>query len=102
RVASDSGFVFQRFSIDGVQVGSWSCEVAYSTVSFPVTAGTHTFTWTYSKDGSVASGLDAAFIDNVVFPVNTVGPDDWFAVQANVGDVLTFRTSTPGDGAGEP
>ena len=102
RVSSESGFDFLRFSIDGVQVGSWSGEVPYSTVSFPVTAGTHTFSWTYSKDGSVVSGLDAAFIDNVVFPVNTAGPDDWFAVQANVGDVLTFRTSTPGDGSSEP
>ena len=32
-----------------------------------LTAGEHVLEWRYSKDGSVSSGDDAVWIDNVVF-----------------------------------
>jgi hypothetical protein len=32
----------------------------------PPTAGSHTFRWTYSKDGSVSSGSDTAWVDEVL------------------------------------
>ncbi|MCO6456926.1 MAG: Ig-like domain-containing protein [Pirellulaceae bacterium] len=70
RVSSEQSFDFLRFYIDGVQQASWSgIENGFTNVSFPVTAGVHTFEWRYTKDGSVNSGLDAAFIDDVVFPL---------------------------------
>ncbi|HKQ49065.1 MAG TPA: LamG-like jellyroll fold domain-containing protein [Phycisphaerae bacterium] len=36
------------------------------TNTFDVSAGIHTLRWQYSKDGSVATGADAAAIDNVI------------------------------------
>lgn len=69
-VSSETNFDFLKFYIDGVlQTGaSWSGAVPWAAVSYPVTAGSHTFKWVYSKDISVAVGSDAAWIDNVVLP----------------------------------
>jgi hypothetical protein len=36
-------------------------------VSFPVKAGTRTFEWTYSKDGSEPEWDDTAWIDDIIF-----------------------------------
>lgn len=67
RVSSEPNFDFLRFYIDGVQQGTgWSGDIAFNNVSFPLTGGvTHTLRWEYSKDTSVDSGLDRAFVDNV-------------------------------------
>ncbi|OGT38612.1 MAG: hypothetical protein A3K00_05860 [Gallionellales bacterium RIFOXYD2_FULL_52_7] len=66
RVSSEANFDFLRFYIDGVQVASWSGLLSWQTVTYPVAAGTHTFKWSYTKDGSVNAGSDAAWIDAVV------------------------------------
>lgn len=67
-VSSESGYDFLKFYIDGVEKGSWSGDVAWEVVSFPVTPGQHTFKWAYKKDYSVTGGQDAAFIDDIIFP----------------------------------
>jgi len=69
KVSSESGFDYLKFYIDGPEKGSWSGEEDWAEVSFPVSAGTRTFTWTYSKDSSDYAGNDAAWIDDIVFPV---------------------------------
>ena len=69
RVSSESGYDFLTFHIDGVEKDTWSGEEGWAEVSFPVTAGTRTFKWTYSKDGSVSEGDDTAWIDDIVFPI---------------------------------
>jgi len=56
------------FTIDGWTVGEWSGELDWTEVSFPVTAGIHTFEWIYAKDGSVDEGEDTAWIDDIRFP----------------------------------
>ena len=55
------------FKIDGVtQSGaSWDGSTPWTTVSYPVTAGTHTFRWEYDKDTSASSGADEVYIDDV-------------------------------------
>jgi cysteine-rich repeat protein len=66
RVSSEGSFDFLRFYIDNVQQGSgWSGEVGWTQAQFAVGAGNHTFRWTYAKDGSVSSGSDKAWIDQV-------------------------------------
>jgi len=42
----------------------------WDAVTFPVTAGTRTFEWTYSKDGSISKGSDTAWIDDIIFPLD--------------------------------
>jgi hypothetical protein len=59
---------FLAFFIDNTEMDRWDGEVEWSRVSYPVTQGTHTFKWVYSKDYSVSSGYDAAWIDYIIFP----------------------------------
>ncbi len=102
RVSSEAGYDGLRFFIDGTQVGGWSgIETMFTHESFPVTAGNHTFLWSYTKDYSLDEGLDTAFVDNVTFvtPATIV---DWYAVTMEAGKtMLSVRSSTPGDGAGQ-
>lgn len=69
RVSSESGCDYLGFYIDGVKQDEWAGEQDWAQVSFPVTAGTRTFEWTYSKDGSASSGDDTAWIDDIAFPI---------------------------------
>jgi len=69
KVSSESGYDYLNFHIDNEEKGKWSGEQEWEQVSFPVTAGTRTFTWTYSKDGSSSRGSDTAWLDDIVFPV---------------------------------
>jgi hypothetical protein len=58
------------FSIDGVEKGRWSGDQDWAAVSFPAAAGTHTFEWVYTKDSSSTRGSDAAWIDDITFPLS--------------------------------
>jgi hypothetical protein len=68
KVSSESGYDFLRFYIDDVKKDEWSGQMDWAKIVYPVTAGTRTFKWEYSKDVSVAEGDDAAFVDYIVFP----------------------------------
>ena len=70
KVSSEASYDFLKFYIDGVQKDEWSGEEGWAEVSYPVTAGTHTFKWEYSKDMSVSSGSDCAWVDYIVFPAS--------------------------------
>ncbi len=68
KVSSEPGHDFLAFYIDGVLQNSWSGEVSWSVVSFPLAAGIHTLLWRYVKDSGLSSGSDAAWIDSVTLP----------------------------------
>ena len=56
------------FSIDGVQQFAYGAHVSgWNEYSYPVSAGSHTFRWEYTKDGSVNPTGDAMFVDNISF-----------------------------------
>lgn len=60
------------FYIDGaVQFSYGDAIMGWHTYGYNVTAGTHTFTWEYSKDNSVDPEGDAFQVDNVVFGFGT-------------------------------
>ena len=61
-----------RFYIDGTLMFDYGAHQAWESVSYPVGAGQHTFTWTYKKDNSVNPTGDVFFIDDVTF-VGTSG-----------------------------
>jgi hypothetical protein len=65
KVSSEASFDYLHFYIDGAEQDKWSGNLDWSQVSFPVTAGIHTFYWSYTKDGSLSSGSDAAWIDMI-------------------------------------
>ena len=69
KTASESGFDYLRFYVDGVKMGEWSgLQAAWTSVSYPLAAGVHTLTWSYEKDGDGANGADTAWIDSASLP----------------------------------
>ena len=71
KISSEGSYDFLRFYVDGVeQAGSLakiSGEVAWVQKTATITSGSHTLKWAYTKDYSVSSGSDAAWVDQVVF-----------------------------------
>lgn len=67
KVSSETNYDYLRFYVDGVQKGSWSGLAAWSRDEYAVTVGQHTLKWIYSKDASVSSNSDCAWIDEIVF-----------------------------------
>ncbi len=65
RESTEATFDELRFFIDDVATGEWSGINPAADVSFPVSAGLHTFRWVYEKDGSVSAGSDRVWIDDV-------------------------------------
>ena len=72
RISSEQGYDHLTFYIDGVEQNNWSGQEDWTEVSFAVDEGTRTFAWTYSKDGSGSAGNDAAWIDDIVFPIEGI------------------------------
>ena len=71
KVSSEANYDKLHFSIDGEEKGNWSGTIDWTLASFPITPGSHRLQWQYSKDSSLSSGQDCAWIDNVVFPPTT-------------------------------
>jgi len=72
KVSSEPGFDFLRFYVDGNKVGEWTGTAIASWQSFSaaLSAGSHTLTWSYEKDGSASFGADAAWLDGVTLPAH--------------------------------
>jgi len=68
KVSSENNYDYLQFYIDGVKKDEWSGSVNWGEVSYPVTAGTHTFKWVYDKDYYATGGQDCAWIDYITFP----------------------------------
>jgi len=109
RVSSEPDYDFHRFYIDNVLQGSWSGDVAWKRVSFPVSAGTHTFKWIYVKDIFLAAGQDKAWLDYIAFPPPVLpdvdaGPDGLvcsglsYPLQGSATGQDSLKWITKGDG----
>jgi hypothetical protein len=90
KVSSESGYDFLRFYIDDVMKDEWSGQMDWTKIAYPVTAGTRTFKWEYSKDVTVAEGSDAAFIDYIVFPA-TISTSGFAGADDVVCEGQTFQ-----------
>ncbi|OQY38844.1 MAG: hypothetical protein B6226_03035 [Candidatus Cloacimonetes bacterium 4572_65] len=71
KVSSEPSYDKLSFHIDNQELDTWSGEENWQEITYPVAAGDHTFTWKYSKDGSVSSGSDYAWVDYIIFPSAT-------------------------------
>ena len=101
KVSSETNWDFLNFYVDGVLSLHWSGEVGWANFAFALNAGTHTLEWSYVKDPSDYSGLDAAFIDDVNLPLNgsSGGPPPQMQLQRqNDGSFLMTLT---GQGGGQ-
>jgi hypothetical protein len=102
------------FFIDDVEAGRYQPEPDGSSpwtyASYPVTAGTHTFTWVYvkdSSDGSTSLPEDCAWVDYIVFPTlslinGTIAGQVTLLPAGNIEDVIisTYYGSTNPDASG--
>lgn len=104
KVSSEVGYDYLRFYIDNVQQGQWSGDNTWGYAHYAVTAGMHTFKWSYVKDQGVVSGSDCAWIDNISFrweSPNLFLPPQNLTGQTLIGDIAAFMqwevpTASPG------
>jgi len=71
KVSSETGYDFLKFYLDGNELGSWSGNLDWEKVSYPIPAGNHRLSWSYIKDEATSAGQDAAWIDNIRLPAFT-------------------------------
>ncbi len=72
KVSSESNYDIFSFAIDGSGKLEASGEEDWTSAAYPVAAGTHTFTFTYTKDWSASNGSDCAWIDNIELPFSGI------------------------------
>ncbi len=61
---------FLEFFIDGTSQDRWDGEVNWSQEKYPVSSGSHTLKWVYSKDNMESAGEDCAWVDYIILPGN--------------------------------
>jgi hypothetical protein len=87
KVSSEEGYDYLIFFIDGMPQYLWSGELSWATSTlYAVTAGTHTFTWAYTRDDCCTGGTDQVWIDDVVI-------SDGYAATISLSNA-TFAVST--------
>ena len=89
-MSSETSYDFLRFYLDGTeQTGSLariSGVVNWVEKSVSIPTGSHTVKWSYTKDGSISSNLDTAWVDQVVY---TPTPKPEIAVEQPLANDLT-------------
>ncbi len=68
KTSTEESYDFLRFSIDNVVQDSWSGEIDWTQVSFPISAGSHALSWFYEKDEWLTEGSDACWLDDIILP----------------------------------
>ena len=71
KVSSHGAQAGLMFDIDCERRAQWSGDGDWEQVSFPVTEGTHAFTWTYFRNDGFPADNDAAWIDDIEFPIHS-------------------------------
>jgi hypothetical protein len=74
KTSSETGYDYLRFFVDGVERAKWAGETPWQEVQYQIGTGMHSFIWHYSKDSSVTSGADAAWVDVITFPAGIPEP----------------------------
>ena len=67
-VSSEANYDFLIFYIDDEEQERWSGNSRWHEFSYPTEPGQHRYTWVYSKDHSINSDNDCAWIDYITMP----------------------------------
>ena len=94
KVSSESSYDYLEFHIDGNKVDEWSGEQDWEQVSYPVSAGEHTFKWVYNKDYTGSEGDDCAWVDYILLP-----PEMTMTVNAGVDMTICGQEDVPLNGS---
>jgi len=65
KVSSEADYDYLQFYINGILKDQVSGETDWEEKIYPVSSGTHTLKWVYSKDHSLSTGADTAWIDKL-------------------------------------
>jgi len=101
RVSSEPGYDFLSFSFNGWEQLGISGNSGWVEQAWLLPAGTHTLSWTYFKDGSVASGSDLGYLDNLRFTAMATAAEAGAATNAPVRRPRTTVPTVTVGGEGE-
>ena len=91
KISTEANYDYLRFYVDGALRAQWAGFLGWAQYVTPVTAGEHTFRWTYDKDFSVSSGADAVWVDFIEMPAI----DNSTGVLATTGGPSSFALGRP-------
>jgi PKD repeat protein len=102
KTSSESGYDKLKFFIDGSEMGSWDGETAWTFQEFTCPSGDHTLKWEFSKDGSVSTGSDCAWVDYIILPGAAASSPlfaDFMADQTDIcdGEMVNFTSNSIGN-----
>jgi regulation of enolase protein 1 (concanavalin A-like superfamily) len=95
KVSSEAKYDILRFWAGGVEVGRISGEVGWEQCKVTVAAGMQTLRWSYTKDGALARGQDAAWVDQVSFAALSL-PAPWQATDIGNPGVVGSASASGG------
>ena len=72
KISTEDGYDKLHFYIDNQEKNNWSGNIAWTKASYPVSAGRHTYKWTYTKDQYTTGGSDCVWIDYVGLPSDRI------------------------------
>ena len=81
KVSSEKNYDFLKFYVDNVLVGQWSGETGWNRFAHLLEPGKRLLEWRYQKDGNTTRGEDAAWVDNVIFPLHAFDSIDLGILQ---------------------
>lgn len=93
KVSSESGYDYLRFTMDGSAqpgIAGIAGEVDWVQKTVGFGSGSHTLRWEFSKDGSVSTGADAGWLDQVAFTAGLDAPVITSVVTATAETGLPF------------
>lgn len=93
-IQSEGGYDFFRLYIDGSQYISTSGYVGWNYFIISLSPGNHSVIFEYSKDGSVSSGYDCVFIDQLNLPLSNNYQISSVASVTSGGTLTNINTST--------
>ena len=76
KVSSETNYDFLNFRLNGIQVFRISGETGWIEKKLALKEGFNLLEWIYSKDQSVSSGADCAWLDNISFPATAFSNKD--------------------------
>jgi hypothetical protein len=72
KVSSELNYDYLRFSIDNLELAKWCGEQDWARESYAISKGNHLLKWKYTKDYSISTGSDAAWIDYIMLPAYAI------------------------------
>lgn len=93
KVSSESSYDKLRVYLDNAEILSQSGEQGWTRFAYPVGTGEHNIRFAYSKDVSVSSGSDCAWVDDIYLPI-AIGSIDLVSDTTCLNSEYTFNGQT--------